>query len=149
MRTTLGRAWVHRSGSFAAALLVFALLQGCATQPQPTSAADPVPEGRILSREWLTPTPGTSEITVKRDPAFGGGACAHTLYLDGRPQAEVRQGEKITLYVRPGRHVLGATVPTICGGSNSEVGVAIEGGERHVFRLSLQDGAVKVAPTAF
>src|SRR5713226_210460 len=90
------------------ALLSTVMLSACVTTPIDTTNAPNIPESRIYVQELLTPDTNRVELLVARDAGTLGSACAFAVYLDGQLVSAIRQGEKLTLYISPGRHVLGA-----------------------------------------
>lgn len=126
------------------------ILAGCATSPVSNSEALSIPSERVLSSQLTKEGPGTVRLTVKRDTGMMGAACAHKLYLDGTHVALIRLGEKITLHVQPGNHVIGAAPSGICGGGTAENEANMKFGEPKTFRISSgQDGTIKISATAF
>lgn len=121
---------------------------GCATTPTPSELTQP---GTLLTNAFATPAPDTGRIVVKRDSALfnAGNGCAHRIYIDGTPVAELRIAQAVSIYVRPGEHILSAELTSICNGS-SETSVSVRQGETKTFRTSgTGNGNITVQPTAF
>jgi len=129
------------------------LLSGCATSPVSYSEAVPVPTERILSRDLATARPDTGHITVSRDSGLMGAACTSRVFVDGKPIALMRNGERVDVYIEPGDHVLGVRPDGFCGarrrrvlnyptGSGSDTGSLPGRTERCSCRLLLFDCAV-------
>lgn len=115
---------------------------GCATTPISNSEAHDVPDSRIHSRQWLTSAPGTSMLTIKRDSGFMGSACAIEVFMDGEAIADLRTSEKVTLYVRPGKHLF--------GGGSADASLVSEAGKPDTLRVSSEQGGdIRIAPSGF
>ena len=129
-------------------LLIFlfpALLFGCASTPVSISEAVDIAPARY--QLYGDRRPGTAEVTITRDKGFIGAGCPTSITVNGKPAASIRPGEKATLYVPPGEVIFGAD-PGMCGGSRSEVGATLVGGQPAYLRLSAdQSGAVTLQKT--
>lgn len=126
------------------------LLGGCATSPVSPSSADAVPASRVYDQALTTPAPDTAMITITRDRGMMGAACATELYISGTHVADVRSGEKIVVYVRPGKHVLGARAGGMCGGGADQMQMEAIAGDRTRVRIAAgQAGDLKIEPSAF
>jgi hypothetical protein len=98
------------------------------------------------------------ELIVARDAGFGGSGCMRAVYLDGREVSAIDNGEKITFFVTPGRHILG-TGPNPGGKALCHLGssrmrheteVMAEIGKPLKYRLAISaNGEISVMPTAF
>jgi hypothetical protein len=133
-------------------LTAFAIffVAGCATSPVSTNEAAPVPPERIISDVFLATKPNTGEVIIKRDTGFGGSACSSRVFVDGSPVADLRTGEKVTLYLPLGDHIIGAEPNGICGGGLSEVSVTVKKESASVFRIRYgSNGDYDIQPTAF
>jgi len=97
-------------------LAVTLLLCGCATAPISTSKAHAVPPERVLSSAYLTQRPGTCLVIVKRDTGILGSPCSSRVFVDSHPVAELATGEKVSLYLIPGEHIIGADSKACAGG---------------------------------
>lgn len=138
-----------RTSSVALALSL-AVLAGCATSPVSYSEASTVPNSRVLAPELLSERPGTARITIKRDSGFMGSACTYKVFMDGRPVAQLRGGERVDFFVDPGQYVLGTFAEGICGGGTAEVEASLGAGQWKSYRIaSGQDGTLQFLPTAF
>ena len=112
----------------------------------PTANAQP---GAPLNEALTTPTPGAGRIVVKRDSGFMGGGCMHRIHLDGAPAAELRMGQAVTLYTRPGEHVVSAVAAGFCDGV-SEATVMVDIGKTKSLRSGYDgNGNIRLQPTAF
>lgn len=134
------------------ALTVFVAgaFSGCASQPVSTSAALPVPHERVLNADFVQQVPNTGEVIVKRDEGFTGSACAKRVFADAKPVADLRTGEKVTIYLPEGDHIIGAMSNSPCGGGLIETKVSVKAAGSYTYRIGTQsnmgDG---IYPTAF
>lgn len=94
----------------------FLILVGCATTPLPTDEALQVPSTRVLQPSALNPTPGFGSITIKRDVGAMNWICNTTISVDLTPIAIVDRGEKLSIYLAPGTHILAVSSNFGCGG---------------------------------
>ena len=105
----------HMKATLITLLLAFAAA-GCvniptSTTPITTESGKPVPGERIYQRELTAPSPGhTAKLSFLRDAGFPGGACAHKILVDGKVAFAIRAGEYQTLYLAPGRYLLGMEI---------------------------------------
>ena len=133
--------------------LFFALiiaLTGCATGPIAISDAVPIPQERISNIEITKSKDGTGSVLFKRDSGFIGSACVLRLMVDGKPFADIQGGEKIQVYLAPGKHILGAKGTGICFDSHTETEVTITAGKTEVYRATAgAGGIISLHPTAF
>lgn len=103
----------------------------------------------MLNHALATPMPGSGRVVVKRDTGFVGGGCTHRIHIDGKPAAELRAGQAVTLYTPPGEHVVSAVAAGICDGI-SETAVTIESGKTKSLRSGYDgNGNIRLQPTAF
>jgi hypothetical protein len=129
---------------------VLALLSGCATDPVATSAATPIPQGRIIKAGLTKAEPGTGSLIVKRDVGLNTAGCTFRLYIDGIPFADIDTGEKVQIYLKPGEHIIGSTPRTICMAGNAESAFVLVEGQTKVYRVSVGSaGELRLQPTAF
>ena len=131
-------------------LLAASIVVGCVTTPTPTATALTRP-GTLLTNAFATAAPGTGRIFVKRDSIMWnvGNGCAHRIYIDGTAVAELRVAQSVSIYVKPGDHILSAELTSICNGT-SETAVTVREGETKTYRTSATgDGNITVQPTAF
>jgi hypothetical protein len=128
---------------------IVAFICGCASSPVSNSEAQSAPDSRVHSRQWATPAPDTSELTIKRDGGVMGAACAVAVYMDGEAIADLRTSEKVTLYVRPGKHLFAARATGLCGGGTADASLVSEAGKPDTLRVSVeQSGDIRIAPSA-
>lgn len=129
---------------FAAAGLLVAIL-GCSTQPVATSAARSVD-----AQKWGANKEGYGTLIVKRDKGTMGAACKAGVYIDGDHVGSLGTSDKVTLYLPPGEHIVGARNGGLCGGAVSETSLALTSGMQKTYRISIGDmGAITIQPTAF
>jgi hypothetical protein len=129
---------------------VLAALIGCATEPVATSAAQPVPNDRILLSKLTSPTPGSGSLIFKRDTGLNNSACNFRLFLDGQPFADIDTGEKVQIHPQAGEHIIGARSNGICFAGNAESVTTLEPGQTRTYRVSVGSGGeLKIQPTAF
>ena len=130
----------------AIAIMASMILAGCATTVTPTSEAA---QGTVLNGFGKS-APGTVPVVLKRDNGLMGGACSHGLYVDGAAVANLRAGQLVTVYLRPGPHIIGARPNGICGGGDAEVEITVREGRSNSVRVgSDQSGSLRIQPTAF
>jgi len=128
-------------------VIVFApvILSGCATHPVTTSQAT-----ATKATKWGSPKEGYGTLIVKRDSGFLGKACSAGVYVDGERVGSLGTSEKVTVYLPPGEHLIGARNGTICGGAVSETAVVLTAQGHKTYRIAISDGGdIKIQPTAF
>ena len=133
-------------------LLVILLLSltACATSPVTVNQASAVPDSRVLARQWLTQTPNSGSLVVKRDSGFMGSACTIRVFVDAVPVADLGPSEKVELFVALGEHSVVVTSNGICGGGTSEAAVIIMPERQRILRIaSGQSGDIYLQPSAF
>lgn len=129
----------------AAALLVAA----CGTTPVPSSAAKPIPIGRVYSQQFTQPEEGHALLVVTRDKGWKALACVARLYVDGLLVADLRAGEQIRLYVEEGPHLVGVSGERCLGGA-SQASVEVTRAKPVLLRISAGSGAgMRIEPSAF
>jgi hypothetical protein len=127
------------------------LLVGCATQAPKQSQIKPVPTDRALA--YQSASDGDATIIVTRDVGFTGGGCFAGLYLDGALVAKVDTGERASLYVPSGRHVIGTwnVGKALCGyregKDRRETDATLKPGETRKFRILIGNAGVEITPT--
>lgn len=120
-------------------------LAACATHPVSTADAEPV-----SSLLWSTPEAGTVPFTVKRDKGLMGAACKTSVYVDGQHVGSLAPSQKLTVYLPPGEHMVGARNGAICGGAIAEAAVTLTADAQKTYRIAIGDaGTVFIQPTAF
>lgn len=131
-------------------LLILIALSGCATTPIGNNEASNIPVDRTLAPEMQRSFPDAAVLTIKRDTGFMGSGCTMRLFIDGKPVADLRKGEKFKAYVNPGRHMLGVTPAGFCGGGTAETETTLSKNESRSYRISSgQDGTLGIHATAF
>lgn len=126
-------------------------LAGCATQAPKQSQIKPVPADRALA--YQSASGGDATIIVTRDVGFAGGGCFAGLYLDGDLVAKMDTGERISLYLPSGRHVIGTwnVGKALCGyregKDRRETDATLKPGETRKFRILIGNAGVEITPT--
>ncbi len=119
------------------------LLIGCTTSPVSSDKAKSVSADRILG--FNTYYPSAAKLIITRDSGFlAGGGCYMAILIDSKTAARIDTSEIVTLYVDPGRHIIGIAGDKLGGGlCNSSLGkpikessTVIESGETQKFRIS-------------
>lgn len=122
-------------------------IAGCATSPV---GADDAKVGTLISNPWQNPSPNAGEFVVTRDKGLMGGACSQEVYVDSHAIATLRTGQKVIVYLPPGKHMAGVRPTGLCGGGSAGVALTVEAGKRQVYRVaSGQSGDVKIEPSPF
>ena len=135
----------------ALAALTALALAGCATQAPKQSQIKPVPADRVLA--YQSAGDGDATIIVTRDVGFTGGGCFAGLYLDGTLVAKLDTGERASLYVPSGRHVIGTwnVGKALCGyregKDRRETDATLKPGETRKFRILIGNAGVEITPT--
>ena len=125
-------------------------LTACATTPVTVNQSAAVPDSRVLARQWLTQTPNSGSLVVKRDSGFMGSACTIRVFVDAVPVADLGPSEKVELFVALGEHSVVVTSNGICGGGTSEAAVVIMPERQRILRIaSGQSGDIYLQPSAF
>lgn len=123
-------------------------LGGCASTPVP--AADASPASFVYAPELTHARAGAAVVTITRDTGLAGSACNDVVYVDGEKVAALSTGEKITLYLAPGHHVLGTMAAGICAGGSASIEATLRAGESRDYRIgSHQSGDLLMQPSAF
>ena len=126
------------------------VLQGCASTPVTTASASLVPDHRIINKAMMTKGAGQSLLIVKRDSGFGASACSTRVFINGSPVADIRTSEKIAIYLKPGKYIIGALANGICTGGLVEESLSIVEGENLTYRIAYgSSGEFSLNPTAF
>ena len=132
------------------ALCAGLLLNGCATTPVPTSEAADVPVARVLNGALLVRRADTGAVVVKRDAGIMASACTTRIFVDGMPIADIATGEKVTLHLTEGAHMLAGRANGVCIGGLVETSVVVVKGRLSAVRISYgSSGEFSIQPTAF
>jgi hypothetical protein len=131
--------------------VAFALvISGCATRPMSNAESNPVPSSRIIDARYLSNSPNTGIVTVKRDGGLGGSACTSRVFVNAKPIADLDPAEKVVLYLPENEYVLSAWPNGICGGGMSEVRANVKIGSELNFRIGYgSNGDFTINATAF
>jgi hypothetical protein len=131
------------------ALITAAVLAGCASTPMTADQAVSVPVERVLDRSLLVAQPGHGRVTVLREKDFGGAICDNRVFVDARPVADLRTGEKLVIYLPPGDHIFGLS-PGYCGGSLIELSGTVRADKPIALRTGVGASSGRYfQPTAF
>lgn len=134
----------------ALAVLVGSTLGGCATKPITTSNASPVPKERIIDAAFLQNSSSSGEVIIKRDTGLMGSACATRVFVNSKPVADIRPGEKVGIYLPEGEHILSAYPNDPCGGGLVEAKATVKVGGSYIYRIGSDSNAgIGIYPTAF
>lgn len=134
------------------------ILAGCSSAPVNLSGAPTVPPERVYDKTLVTPDASKVSVVVARDRGFVGGGCNTAIYWDGAKVAAIHQGEYITFFALPGRHILGhGPNPDGTGlckyGAESarrETEVIAEPGKPVKYRIAISaNGEPALMPTSF
>ena len=101
---------------------------GCATNPISTEQAKEVPTQRLIDTSFTTQKDGGGQVIIKRDDGLRGSLCTIRAYADSKPIADLKAGEKVTIFLNVGDHVFGAQGIGACyGGLTAQSGKVSEG----------------------
>lgn len=131
-------------------LAAAALLGGCATTPPTNAVAAPA------DRVFAFQAPADAVAIVVRDEGFVASGCGVGVTVDGTRAAFLAAGEKVTLHVTAGDHILGL-VPSdrgLCGAGSEGLARTlpfhVAKGESPHFRIAITgNGIPSLAQTAF
>ena len=135
-------------------LLLFVVIPfvacGCATTPVSSQTAERVPVERVFDQARTNPSAGTHELIVTRDRGMMGVVCATEVYADGNRIANIRTGERVSIYLAVGEHIVGVKPSGACGGGTAQVEVRITPGKVTKLRVAAgQSGDIKIEHSAF
>lgn len=133
------------------AIVGLAALAGCAlqTHPIPFAEATSAPDDHIYALNKSEP--GLLPVRVKRDVGHAMTLCPVYVLVDGTEAAVLDKGEKVTLYVKPGQHILAASAKDkiTCYEQIKEMEMVVGPGRLSDFRISFDQNAVMaITPTA-
>ncbi len=112
-----------------------ALFTGCASGPVASSQAESVPSSRILTKKWLSPSPGSGRLIVKRDSGVARAACNIRVYVGKTAVADLGPAEKVELFLPAGDHVIKGETRGICAGGTAEITMAISPKVERIVRI--------------
>jgi hypothetical protein len=128
-------------------LFLSSLLVACATTAIPTEDAKRTT--KVLDTTMTTARVGAGKLIIKRDAGFLGSGCAIRAFANGKPFADLRTEEVVTVYLDPGEYVLRAASTGICGGGDAESALSIQAGATRTYRIGIdQGGSIRLGPTA-
>lgn len=94
-----------------AAVLMSAILSGCAESPAPPVPFRAVPAERILLPGYAQPAEGLVPVNLRRERSSNVVVRFRDapVYVDGKRVADLMNGEYLVLYLTPGAHRLGVS----------------------------------------
>ncbi len=96
---------------------------GCATKPITNDQAKEVPVQRLFDASLATQRDDSGQVVIKRDDGLRGSVCTVRVFADGKPAADLKPAEKVTLYLDAGDHVFSAQGTGACyGGLSAQSG---------------------------
>lgn len=126
------------------------LLSGCSafSTVVPTDKAASIPPARLMNVALTQPAANTGSIIIKRDlDAIV--LCPFRLNENGRQFAVIEAGEKVQIYLPPGRHLIGVKSTFMCD-TGVEAEVMVRAGETQTYRVGMGSAnQFQLHPTAF
>ncbi|MFA6546884.1 MAG: hypothetical protein WCS99_20880 [Limisphaerales bacterium] len=133
-----------------APFLAAAFFVGCATSPISNSEAKEVGQSRLLSNRYGNKRENCGEVLVKRDRGIMGSACSSRVFVNAEAVADLRVGEKVTLFLPVGDHIISSKPNGICGGGLAETSVSVVLTRPISLRIRYgSNGDYTIQPTAF
>lgn len=88
--------------------LIIVVVMGCPAKPVREQFASPIPNKRIYESYYVGVATSASDATLifLRDSGFPGSGCAYVMYVNNVKIFAIRAGEKITIHVPAGQHIL-------------------------------------------
>lgn len=134
--------------------LTMLLLAGCATKPVATSDARQVAPTSTAGQ--ASPGEPSGQLVVVRDKGWMGSGCYISILVNGQSVARLDTGEKVTLEIKPGRLMLGATPDGngLCKSgmaqrNKRETQVTVELGDKLVYRVATsENGELNIGPSS-
>ena len=127
-----------------AAMAGVVMLAGCST-PVTSSDAKPVPADRIFGYQVKPQGVDFGTLVITRDTGFVGGGVAVTVSIDGKQAAALRTGERVTLYVPAGEHILSDVQ---VANTRHDHELIVKAGELKFYRISIDSAATtRLTPT--
>lgn len=119
------------------------LLAACAGYPLAdgggTGGAENVPALRIVDPSFLRPKPDAAVLTIQRNRAQVGSACSARLFVNARPVADMRVGEKLVIHLAEGDYTLSAWPTGVCPGNLAEMRLSLRPGDALNLRIGYQN----------
>lgn len=129
-----------------AAVAAALLASGCANVTPRMQSLPQSPSDRLGA--FRSPTEGSAEVHVMRPMTFVGIAINHQLSLDGQLVAAIGSGERVTLYVPPGEHLLELRHPSqILGATGDSASFTATSGGRYFFVINSDLGSMRLLRT--
>jgi len=120
-------------------------LCGCATIEIQTLDAKPIPNERVYLTELVRKDDALAHIVFKRDSGvFGSGTSLH-LYVNDKKVADIAPGERLDVYLMPGRNIL-ALEDWLGLSGRQGVAVSANAGETQVYRVSASLSGLQIIP---
>jgi hypothetical protein len=115
------------STRFVLPVLLVVELAACVTQYSPDAGGSPA---RLILDPLVTRrNPSAGILSVRRGAGAIDDECRHRIFLDGNPVADLRPNEVITIYARPGKHVLRAEQTGLSCHGGHEIAATSEQGK--------------------
>lgn len=122
--------------------IAISTLMGCATVQVPTAEAVPVPASRIYVAELVSAT--DANATFVRDSGIMGIGCTHDLYVGSVRVLSLEAGERATLKLPLGTHVMRVESPaSYCATNTKYLTSTFAVGVPQVFRIYFDVNQVK------
>ncbi|AUR31934.1 hypothetical protein ABM000_16880 [Morganella morganii] len=130
--------------------IIAAVISGCSTSAVDPGVARSVPPERVFLLN--SNEDKTGEITVIRDSGAISSMCFVTLFIDGKPVADLDTSEKVVFNVKEGEHIIGTAFMGrgLCssGEKRQERDFRINAGDVKYYRIFTdQSGNTDVRPT--
>jgi hypothetical protein len=98
-----------------------------------------VPSERVFAYQAKPQGSDFGTIIITRDTSLFGAGSAMTVSVDGKPAADVRNGERVMLYVPAGEHIFSAKM---MGNPRKDVEVIVKPGVTRYYRLTMHSSGV-------
>jgi hypothetical protein len=127
-------------------------LAGCATHAPRPSEIREAPTDRVFAFHGAAA--GDATLVVTRDMGFAGSGCYMGVFVDGKEAAKLGTGERVTLHVPAGHHVLGTwqSGKALCsyrnGKDRRETDASVASNETRKFRILLDASSLQIEPTS-
>lgn len=111
-------------------------LAGCVSSPTPESDATERAVSPLVLQKFSSAPAGW--LVVTRDSGYGGRGCDTEVHVDGVFVMRLRAGDRFSLPVRVGSHLVEAWVLGICMGSHTSLNVLVS--QQQAARLRVRYG---------
>jgi hypothetical protein len=85
---------------------------GCVPIPVSPLSAPEVPDRRNFKSELMIYGPGKATVIVTRDKRSFATACSLGIWVDAIDVANIKDGERIEMYLTPGPHIIRVGIPS-------------------------------------